>query len=120
MSSVCVVVRRWQPRRSREHIIEVPEQGRHGERRHRGPARWHTLPDHVMIVVPAAHASMGKILEDGVECAKPMDTKNHLVAYQGNDKKIQHEFLTGNAKFDVLADAGAADLVTVCHNHLAS
>jgi hypothetical protein len=71
-----------------------------------------------MIIAPGAHTSVGEILENGAERAKPMDSKNHLIACQGNDKKIQHKFLTGNVEFDVLADVGAGDLVPVRHHHL--
>jgi hypothetical protein len=61
---------------------------------------------------------VGEILENGAESMKPMDVEDHVVAYQGNDKEFQDEFLPGNAEFDVLADAVAGDLVLVRHRHL--
>jgi hypothetical protein len=61
---------------------------------------------------------VGEILENGAESMKPMDVEDHVVAYQGNDKEFQDEFLPGNAEFDVLADAVAGDLVPVRHRHL--
>jgi hypothetical protein len=51
---------------------------------------------------------VGEILENGAESMKPVDVEDHVVAYQGNDKEFQDEFLPGNAEFDVLANVVAA------------
>jgi hypothetical protein len=63
-----------------------------------------------MIITLAIHASVGEILENGDESAKPVYAEDHLIACQGNDKEIQNELLTNDAQFDVLANASAGDL----------
>jgi hypothetical protein len=67
----------------------------------------HPVPFNTVIITLAAHARVGEISEDGAKGAQPLDVEYHLVAGQGNDEEIHHEYLQIDAEFDIATDVGA-------------
>jgi hypothetical protein len=105
-----------------EDIIEFDEGGhdvscRHCVGRQHLTPRRYALPDGAVVIPPATHAAISKILEDGAERTVPLYPQRHFVARLRNDKEVHNELLV-DAKPNILANASARDHVVVGHHHL--
>jgi hypothetical protein len=72
-----------------------------------------SLPNHPMIVTPAAHVSPREVPQYGSQGAQPVHAQDHIVAIQRNDEGVDDELLSVDEDTCRAADTSGGHPVTV-------
>jgi len=122
MDPVIQLSRRRQPRRRREQVVELSEEGRQGVGGPRDCQTWrrcgvHSCPAHLMIMAPERHGELGEVLDDESQGAQPIAVQDEVVAFQREDVEVGRELFVLDGHGHATTDAGGGHAIAVRDAH---